>query len=265
MSTDADPILRTVIAVWQTQTAARWPVAATDPVGTGLEAIASVQPSSRGHRPTAAARIRWLRGDTSRLRRRRPVYDLLLDWGMDPEQARGVCAMLLGTIRLDAAYDPEQHGSALLVRLHPAAPPATAATVRPRTCAASPRRTTSTSGSSGTVGGRGRLGRGALVRVPDGDGGSWPTIATLATYAGGVSQRSVQRAISDLVALGEVAVHDQAGGLRATRNDRRPNLYRVLLHCPVECDRTTNHRPTRGDTHVTPSLAHGMTPVTRTG
>jgi DNA-binding transcriptional regulator YhcF (GntR family) len=38
----------------------------------------------------------------------------------------------------------------------------------------------------------------------DGDGGAWPSLATLATYAGGVSERTVSRAIGELVELGEV-------------------------------------------------------------
>ena len=85
----------------------------------------------------------------------------------------------------------------------------------------------------------------------DGDGGAWPSLATLATYAGGVSERTVSRAISELVELGEVSVERNAGGLRNCRDDRRPNLYHFLLSCPPECDGSKNHRVRR----------HGVTPV----
>lgn len=85
----------------------------------------------------------------------------------------------------------------------------------------------------------------------DGDGGAWPSLATLATYAGGVSERTVSRAIGELVELGEISVERNAGGLRNCRDDRRPNLYHFLLSCPPECDGSKNHRVRR----------HGVTPV----
>ena len=85
----------------------------------------------------------------------------------------------------------------------------------------------------------------------DGDGGAWPSIATLARYAN-CSERHVQRAIQSLVELGEIRVVDQAGGNDETRRDRRPNLYKVLVRCPADCDGTSQHR-TRGDAHVTRS------------
>lgn len=76
-----------------------------------------------------------------------------------------------------------------------------------------------------------------------GDGGAWPTVETLARY-GNVAERSVQRALSELVKLGELAVHPNAGGNQNVRPDRRPNRYDVLVSCPVTCDRTPNHRHT---------------------
>jgi len=74
----------------------------------------------------------------------------------------------------------------------------------------------------------------------DGDGGAWPTVATLSRYAN-VTVRNVQKAISDLVALGEVVVHYNEGGNRGARHER-PNRYDITLSCPPECDRTKNHR-----------------------
>jgi biotin operon repressor len=95
----------------------------------------------------------------------------------------------------------------------------------------------------------------------DGDGGAWPSVATLARYAN-CSERHVQRAIQSLAELGEIRVVDQAGGNEETRRDRRPNLYKVLVRCPVDCDGTSQHR-TRGDAGVTRS--NGVTESTARG
>lgn len=112
-----------------------------------------------------------------------------------------------------------------------------------------------------------------------GDGGAWPYVETLARYAN-VDERTAQRAIRELVKLGELHVDRQAGGFAKMRNDARPNRYDVLVRCPQLCDGTSNHRirdypqPTlvvdngvtltsprneRGDTDVTP---RGDTDVT---
>lgn len=115
-----------------------------------------------------------------------------------------------------------------------------------------------------------------------GDGGAWPSIATLAKY-GRCTERSVQRAIKQLVDLGEVAVVVQGGGPARMRDWQRPNRYDVLLTCPQTCDRSAQHRdltlpknaaglwtegatPTSpGDTHVTggatPTSPGGATPT----
>lgn len=75
----------------------------------------------------------------------------------------------------------------------------------------------------------------------DGDGGAWPTLETLGRYAS-CSRTRVKQAIRRLVELGEVSVEVQAGGNFDTRPDRRPNMYRVLVSCPVDCDRSSQHR-----------------------
>jgi hypothetical protein len=96
----------------------------------------------------------------------------------------------------------------------------------------------------------------------DGDGGSWPKVATLARYAA-VNTRSVQRAIGDLVESGELAVHSQDGGTRQTPAHLRPNRYEILVACPAECDRTAYHRVSQaspGDAGVAPRGAAGVTP-----
>lgn len=100
----------------------------------------------------------------------------------------------------------------------------------------------------------------------DGDGGAWPTVATLAKYAGNVSERTVRRAIGELAELGEIVVHLNQGGDRNVRPDRRPNLYEVVLACPPECDGTRRHGVRQaspdGRTHVSARQVNGRTPVT---
>jgi hypothetical protein len=76
----------------------------------------------------------------------------------------------------------------------------------------------------------------------DGDGGAWPAISTLQRYAGGVDKRTVQRAVEQLERLGEVRRIIQQGGDHSMADHRRPNLYRFLLRCPHDCDRTSSHR-----------------------
>ena len=89
-----------------------------------------------------------------------------------------------------------------------------------------------------------------------GDGGAWPSIATLAKY-GKVSERRVQQIIRELEASGELVVGTMAGAMTATGPT---NLYYVNLCCPDDCDGTTNHRQgvksgeDRGETHFTPGV-----------
>lgn len=116
----------------------------------------------------------------------------------------------------------------------------------------------------------------------DGDGGAWPSVATLAGYAM-CSTRTVQRAVDELERLGEIRRVVQGGGLRHTADHRRPNLYEVLLRCPSDCDRSKSHRTRRQpgpmvelegldplepvesapelSTRVTPMSPHRVTPM----
>lgn len=96
----------------------------------------------------------------------------------------------------------------------------------------------------------------------EGDGGAWPSINTLMTYAN-ADRRTVQRAIDKLIEAGELKRLMQQGGTLYTPNASRPNLYRVTVVCPPECDRTTRHgristgaapTPPRG-THAAPGAA----------
>lgn len=92
----------------------------------------------------------------------------------------------------------------------------------------------------------------------DGDGGAWPSVATLARYAG-VDARSVQRALDKLVGLHEIRREVQQGGDERVPDHRRPNRYRFLLACPYNCDRTKQHK-TRHHDLLDPEI-DGVTPV----
>jgi hypothetical protein len=75
----------------------------------------------------------------------------------------------------------------------------------------------------------------------DGDGGSFPKVATLAKYAN-VHPRRVTDALATLGELGEVIIHQNDGGTHRTPSHVRPNLYEFVLTCPDDCDRTKHHR-----------------------
>ena len=80
----------------------------------------------------------------------------------------------------------------------------------------------------------------------DGDGGSFPKLATLAKYAN-VHPRRAAAAIKTLGELGEIIIHTaedgkRLGGTFRTPDHVRPNLYEFVLTCPEGCDRTKNHR-----------------------
>jgi hypothetical protein len=78
----------------------------------------------------------------------------------------------------------------------------------------------------------------------DGDGGSWPSVATLARYAN-VTPRNVQKAVATLEDLHEIRRHQQQGGTVLTDDFRRPNLYEFILRCPADCDHSKQHRTRR--------------------
>lgn len=96
------------------------------------------------------------------------------------------------------------------------------------------------------------------------DGDAFPSMATLARYAGmsgwdavpeddskearakarakrESARRAVQRAICQLEELGELSRDVNAGGTRKVPEHMKPNLYTVTLVCPPECDHTPQH------------------------
>jgi hypothetical protein len=94
----------------------------------------------------------------------------------------------------------------------------------------------------------------------DGDGGAWPAIATLAKY-GRCTERSVQRALAQLVEMGEISREVQAGGPARMRDASRPNRYEVLLRCPPWCDGSAQHRDLRLDVNQPSLWIKGVTPT----
>lgn len=94
----------------------------------------------------------------------------------------------------------------------------------------------------------------------DGNGGSWPSISTLARYSC-TSERSVQRTISILKDEGWLSVEENAGGTFKTRPGYRPNLYLLNYdRLAVTPDASvTPGTESRGDTHVTPDGLRGDT------
>lgn len=83
----------------------------------------------------------------------------------------------------------------------------------------------------------------------DGDGGAWPSIATLARYAN-CAPRSARRCVRRLEQLGLVETTKNAGGTKDTADDRRPNLYRLRIQQVVD-------NPVDGGTGESPRDATG--------
>lgn len=84
----------------------------------------------------------------------------------------------------------------------------------------------------------------------DGDGGSWPTLETLARYAN-CSERTVRRHIEELIKLGELKKIINGGGSHFTRPDRRPNLYQITIQ-PATQTQPTNTESAPGLAAVVP-------------
>lgn len=98
----------------------------------------------------------------------------------------------------------------------------------------------------------------------DGDGGAWPSVATLAKYAN-VTERNVQAAIKRLESSGQITRRIQQGGTMTMRNGQRPNQYILNIRCPETCDRTTAHRVPRTDIRTGVASDRGDVSDTPTG
>jgi hypothetical protein len=86
----------------------------------------------------------------------------------------------------------------------------------------------------------------------EGDGGAFPAVDTLARYAN-IDRRSTQRLLRNLEAKGL---------LRSDRRTGNSTLYRVLVSCPENCDRSTNHRLVRNGENGRVAFAGGDTTTT---
>jgi len=70
------------------------------------------------------------------------------------------------------------------------------------------------------------------------DQGAWPSVATLAKYAG-IKERRVQQIIRELAELGEIQISEQGG---YGNSQYKTNRYFILLGCPSDCDGSLNHK-----------------------
>ncbi|QBE48763.1 hypothetical protein [Leucobacter triazinivorans] len=116
----------------------------------------------------------------------------------------------------------------------------------------------------------------------DGDGGSYPATLTLAKYAGFEgwdaepeddtpeakkaarkrrenAKKAAREAVRKLEALGEVEVITN-GGVQGKPEHERTNLYRILLACPPECDRSAQHRLIPVDNSTEDPRGHSPAP-----
>lgn len=99
----------------------------------------------------------------------------------------------------------------------------------------------------------------------DGEGGSWPSIATIARESR-KSESTVRRAIKDLVDLGELVVHLNDGGTHKTRADRRPNRYELTIDPGNDgVSPVTGRDPGRGVICDSPSESDGVSSTTPRG
>jgi hypothetical protein len=71
-----------------------------------------------------------------------------------------------------------------------------------------------------------------------GNGGAWPSIPRLATYAG-VSERQVIRALAVLEESGEVDIDRHKG---KSYGGHRTNRYWINVPCPSDCEGGLYHR-----------------------
>lgn len=92
------------------------------------------------------------------------------------------------------------------------------------------------------------------------DGSCWPSVNTIARRAR-ISTRSVQYALRQLVDMGELAIHAQAGGHADWRGDRRPNLYVLTAYLAA---RGATSAPRSPGTGCNPA-SNGVQPGAPTG
>jgi hypothetical protein len=102
----------------------------------------------------------------------------------------------------------------------------------------------------------------------DGDGGAWPSVATLARYCG-ITARNVQKHLALLESFGYLRREIGAGGTPKTPKHERPSLYHLSLATPPVAGDTSppvaqdTPPPVAGDTRtVLPEPSIEPSPVT---
>ena len=83
----------------------------------------------------------------------------------------------------------------------------------------------------------------ALLAIADhdGDGGSWPSMDTIAQRAR-VTREAARKIVRKLEAMGEIVTDRNGGGGLRTAHHMRTNRYEVRIVCPPSCDRSARHR-----------------------
>lgn len=92
----------------------------------------------------------------------------------------------------------------------------------------------------------------------DGDGGSWPSMETIAQRAR-VTRETARKLVRRLEAAGELVTDVNGGGGLRTASHMRTNRYEITLDCPPECDRSARHRVSSQPVDNTPP-PHGGVP-----
>jgi hypothetical protein len=80
----------------------------------------------------------------------------------------------------------------------------------------------------------------SIANHADTDGEAWPGLQRLAIHAN-INLRNARIALRLLEDLGEIKTDQNAGGTQRTPDHTRPNLYKVVLKCPPNCDGTSSH------------------------
>ncbi|MFV0315482.1 MAG: helix-turn-helix domain-containing protein [Microthrixaceae bacterium] len=109
----------------------------------------------------------------------------------------------------------------------------------------------------------------ALLAIADhdGDGGSWPSMDTIAQHAR-VTRETARKLVRKLEELGEITTDRNGGGGLRTANHMRTNRYEITLECPPSCDRSARHRERTEVIHTplrTEGPPHGGAPSVRRG
>ena len=97
----------------------------------------------------------------------------------------------------------------------------------------------------------------------DGDGGSWPSMETIAHRAR-VTRDTARKLVRKLEAMGEIVTDTNGGGGLRTASHMRTNRYEITIECPPTCDHSARHRERPEPVDNTPQ-PNGGVPSARRG